>query len=200
MELGVKEVAKNPKALLMFSGGKTRMEGGALSEAVSYWQVSRAFDWFGVDSSMETRAFTEEHARDSFENLLFSICRFYELTGRFPQKITVVGFEAKRERFTDHHVKAIGYPGSNFTYIGTVAVNEEEMQEGEIAMRAKFAQDPYGCRGELERKRLARDPFNEGVPYSSRVKGLSQLFLHIDTCSQRIYKGILPWSPGVMFR
>ena len=26
-------------------------------------------------------AFTEEHARDSYENLLFSLCRFHELTG-----------------------------------------------------------------------------------------------------------------------
>ena len=50
MERGVREVAKNPRAMLVFSGGKTRREAGAISEASSYWQVSRAFDWFGVDA------------------------------------------------------------------------------------------------------------------------------------------------------
>jgi hypothetical protein len=29
------------------------------------------------------RALTEEHARDSFENLLFSVCRFKQLTSRW---------------------------------------------------------------------------------------------------------------------
>ena len=70
MELGVKEVAKNPNALLLFSGGKTKSDAGAISEASSYWQVSKAFDWFGVDVGVQSRVFTEEHARDSFENLL----------------------------------------------------------------------------------------------------------------------------------
>lgn len=43
----------------------------------------------GNDESVRSRALTEEHARDSFENLLFSVCRFRELTGRYPQNITV---------------------------------------------------------------------------------------------------------------
>ena len=53
MERGVRELAKNPRAMLVFSGGKTRREAGAISEASSYWQVSRAFDWFGVDAGVE---------------------------------------------------------------------------------------------------------------------------------------------------
>jgi hypothetical protein len=52
---------------------------------------------------------TEEHARDSFENLLFSICRFYELTGNYPESITVVGFEFKKERFIKVHRAAARY-------------------------------------------------------------------------------------------
>ena len=38
---------------------------------------------------MRWRTLTEEHARDSFENLLFSVCRFRELTGTYPYNITV---------------------------------------------------------------------------------------------------------------
>ena len=200
MERGVREVAKNPRALLVFSGGKTRREAGAISEASSYWQVSRAFDWFGVDADVERRVFTEEHARDSFENLLFSVSRFFELTRRFPSKITVVGFQSKRERFQKLHREAIRYPESNFTYIGTTALNEKEMAAGEVKVRAAFERDPFGCRGELALKRRERDPFNEGAPYSSEVKILSAFWLHIDTCSQRPFKGILPWSPGVILK
>lgn len=38
---------------------------------------------------MRSRALTEEHARDSFENLLFSVSRLRELRGSYPQNITV---------------------------------------------------------------------------------------------------------------
>lgn len=41
---------------------------------------------------VRSRALTEEHARDSFENLLFSFCRFRELTGSYPHNITVKAF------------------------------------------------------------------------------------------------------------
>lgn len=46
-------------------------------------------DFEGNRNSVRDRALTEEHARDSFENLLFSICRFRELTGSYPHNITV---------------------------------------------------------------------------------------------------------------
>jgi hypothetical protein len=37
----------------------------------------------------------EDYARDSFENLLFSICRFKEVTGNYPARVTVVGYTFK---------------------------------------------------------------------------------------------------------
>lgn len=43
----------------------------------------------GKEENVRSRALTEEHARDSFENLLFSVCRFRELTGRYPSNVTV---------------------------------------------------------------------------------------------------------------
>lgn len=44
---------------------------------------------------LRSRTLTEEHARDSFENLLFSVCRFRELTGAYPRNITVSLFYPK---------------------------------------------------------------------------------------------------------
>jgi hypothetical protein len=45
--------------------------------------------FIGKEENVRWRALTEEHARDSFENLLFSVCRFRELTGTYPYNINV---------------------------------------------------------------------------------------------------------------
>jgi len=74
IRLGVKEAAADPSALLLFSGGQTRQEAGPRSEGLSYWIVAEAAKWFGTED-VRKRTFTEEHARDSFENLLFGLCR-----------------------------------------------------------------------------------------------------------------------------
>eukprot|EP01037_Dinobryon_pediforme_P037403 gene37403-44865_t len=64
-----------------------------------------------------SNVYLEEYARDSFENLLFSICRFREVVGTYPKSISVVGFDFKGKRFSEHHRKAIGFPEANFTYV-----------------------------------------------------------------------------------
>lgn len=82
------------------------------------------------------RATTEDHALDSFQNLLFSIARFREYTGRYPTKITVVGYEFKRSRFTNLHRAAIRWPRDRFYYIGVDPENEHAMnaQGGEVSL------------------------------------------------------------------
>ncbi|XVE60173.1 hypothetical protein DITRI_Ditri05aG0106800 [Diplodiscus trichospermus] len=86
---GIESTARDDEALLLFSGGETRKDAGPRSEAQSYWTVAESEGWFGKEESVKWRALTEEHARDSFENLLFSVCRFRELTGTYPHNITV---------------------------------------------------------------------------------------------------------------
>jgi hypothetical protein len=61
------------------------------------------------------RMASEEFARDSYENLLFSLCRFHEITGRYPDKITVVGFGFKTKRFVDLHRRAIRFPDDRYS-------------------------------------------------------------------------------------
>lgn len=38
---------------------------------------------------------------------MFSLCRFYELTGRYPEMITVVSYDFKEARFSDVHRAAL---------------------------------------------------------------------------------------------
>lgn len=61
-------------SLLPVTGGKTRVLAGPKSEGESYFFVADHYDWWGKPD-LRARASTEDFARDSFENLLFSICR-----------------------------------------------------------------------------------------------------------------------------
>ena len=192
MRAGVNAIASNSEALLVFSGGKTRLGAGSLSEAASYWQASRAASWFGVDD-VERRAFTEEHARDSLENVLFGVARFRELTGKVPRNLTVVSYEFKRERFARDHRAALRWPEDRFAFVGTPAASPERetsSARSEVAVRAAFAKDPYGCAGALGKKRAGRDPFNVGQPYERTNPDLADLFRH---CAARTFEGPLPW-------
>ena len=72
--------------------------------------------------------------RLALQNLLFSLARFKEsvtsrcadidtdaslrYAGRFPTRITVVGFGMKRKRFEEVHREAIRWPSDAFDYVG----------------------------------------------------------------------------------
>ncbi len=85
-------------------------------------------------SSALLRATTENHALDSYQNLLFSVARFHEYTGRWPARITVVGYEMKRRRFTELHRAALRWPAPRFAYVGIDAESEDaaSAQQGEV--------------------------------------------------------------------
>jgi hypothetical protein len=98
------------------SGGKTREAAGPLSEGVGYWRIGQSVRWLGRPD-VRDRTATEDFAQDSFENLLFGLCRFRELAGHFPEHVTVVSWRFKEARFALHR-DAIGWPESRWTYLG----------------------------------------------------------------------------------
>lgn len=193
IEKGVEIAATDDAALLLFSGGETRKDAGPRSEAQSYWIVAESKQWFGKRDNVRSRALTEEHARDSFENLLFSVCRFRELTGTYPQNITVVGYDFKEERFVHLHRSAIRFPEGRFLYSGTPSSqnSKEAALKGEALVRAQFQEDPYGCLGSLRHKKLGRDPFHRSIPYPNGCPEIQGLFRY---CGTAPYPGLLPWA------
>lgn len=199
---GVKLTEEDRKSLLVFSGGQTRYEAGPKSEAQSYWVIADHFNWWWK-TNVKLRATTEEFARDSFENLLFGICRFYECVRRYPECITVVSWAFKEERF-ELHRKAIRFPKSRFIFKG---VNNPVDLAGAMKGEQKnaigpFTRDPYGteeapknrdpkektvCLGD---KRKERNPFNRQHPYEVSCPGLADLLRH---SGSGYYDGDLPW-------
>lgn len=163
----------------------------------------------GVDRSLDLsrlRVTTENFALDSFENLLFSIARFYEYTGAYPLKITVVGYEFKRKRFLELHAPALRWPTSRFLPGGTrqfnyVGIDDESM----TAMPHDnaydlFERDMYGCYGALLKKRRRRNASRRLDPYRSTAPQLAGLLDWCPTYESRLqglYPGWLPWDPRV---
>ncbi|KAJ1928851.1 hypothetical protein IWQ60_001703 [Tieghemiomyces parasiticus] len=108
IRMGSDMLAQRPESLLVFSGGQTKPQAGMRSEAQSYWQLAQGQGWFKSDNLW--RATTEEFARDSFENILFSMCRFYELTGHYPRKLSVISYPFKQKRYETLHRVALKIP------------------------------------------------------------------------------------------
>jgi hypothetical protein len=187
---GISQLASDPKAILLFSGGQTREAAGPFSEAGSYLLYAMQNGWFGHDPTIKNRVFTEDFARDSFENVLFSICRFYQITGYYPFHITVLGFPFKKWRFEDLHRSAIGFPQERFSYhcVGgnTTGLSNNGRPSGwendstrpfiyDSAVQL-FQQDKFGCSVELAQKRRDRNPFSNVPPYMQSCLQLNPSF------------------------
>lgn len=166
--------------------------------------------------TLRSRTFLEEYARDSFENLLFSICRFYEVTQKYPTKVTVIGLSVKKRRFTELHRAALRYPVDRFSYIGSgltenkmkgtkptastsnrTSFSSDEIPEGEFKNAYEpFSHDLYGCSDPLDIKRRSRNPFmrtNGLLGYQESCPALKPLMRFCSTDGS-VFAGHLPWD------
>lgn len=180
---------------------------GPITEGASYFRVADALNLWearernesivDISNNVRARTATEEFATDSFENLLFSICRFYEVTGSYPKHITMVSFSFKEHRFRNLHVPALLWPDSQFSYIGVdpdphTGFNLNRASEGESMNAAKpFRSDPYGCSTPvLQQKRKDRNPFRRTPPYELSCPDMRAI-LH--WCGPQIIEENMPW-------
>jgi hypothetical protein len=107
MEMNVEAGGLEERSKLIIRGATRPPPSPPLSESQSYLSLARTLSLI-PDSPppsstsdklpLNMRVTTEEYALDSYQNLLFAIARFHEVTGRWPGKITVVGYGMKRRR------------------------------------------------------------------------------------------------------
>jgi hypothetical protein len=190
VERGVAISAQQTEGLLIYAGGQTDAAAGPRSEGQGYWLVAEHHAWFGHKDVRE-RATTEEFSLDSFQNLLYGICRFREVSGVYPDNIIAVGWKFKAARF-DLHRRALRFPEARFHYEG---VNDPETLEANLPFEkvraALFERDPYGVTREPEQKRDARNVFRRQHGYRESCPELSALLAHRST---ELFSGTLPWS------
>jgi hypothetical protein len=190
IEAGVKTAAADPNSLLIFAGGYSRPDAGPRSEAQSYFWIADHYGWFG-SPEVRDRAITEEFSRDSYENLLYSICRCKEFTGDYPGHVTFVSWEFKRARF-ELHRRTMGWPAERFSYLGpNNPPDVDQAIAAETRNRGAYEKDPYSSTLEFRLKRDARNPFRRTAGYLQVCPELRGLIEHE---GPDWYAGPLPWE------
>lgn len=196
--LSISELNQDPKSHLIISGGETKKEAGPISESLSYYMLAKKLFKNDEELILE-RISTETFARDSFENVVFLICRFYEIFGTYPERITIVGFEFKRKRFLDLHLEtALLFPKEKVVYIGNapdpkdITDKEEkeryfkEIDENEYKFAVSlFETDWYGINSGLLKKKMKRNPFNRYHGYVQSNPHLADFLIAIHDNSSK---------------
>ena len=134
-----------------------------------------------------------------FLSRLFSICRFKEITGHYPTKITTVSFTFKRRRFETLHAPALRWPSNQFVYVGidppaSTGFDIDASTKGELENAAKpFESDPYGCHSDiLQQKRLDRNPYSRTPPYPLSCPEMAELLKY---CGPELFPlDQIPWG------
>ena len=145
----------------------------------------------------------EENAVDSYQNLLFSILRYYSILKRWPQHITLISHDFKKRRFIELHRRAIRWPIGKFTFVGIDppenVVSRLDLDIGEENKGfGSWKKDPYASQLFLQNKREARgwDPeqldqvCHSAVPMS--VKSL--VYWNGGRTKSEWYTKPLPWD------
>eukprot|EP00956_Cyclotella_meneghiniana_P001898 scaffold2066_cov68-Cyclotella_meneghiniana.AAC.5 len=207
IQAGIRLALEDEKSLLVFSGGETRAQTGPDTEdALDLWNGRNVFKDDNNSNSRTTpqstvraRTITEEYATDSFENLMFSICRFHDITGSYPEKISLVSFTFKQQRFETLHANALQWPLSRFNYVGvdpplSTGFDLQQASDGERQNSlVPFQTDPYGCHTEiLQKKRRERNPFSRKAPYELTCPDMKSLLYWCGP--SLIPKSKIPWT------
>lgn len=172
IDTGLELLRGDPEAVVMFSGGRTREEAGHWSEAATYKAVAeRRMEQDGYNDEerarLRGRMLLESYARDSFENVQFSLLKFYRELGRLPVQTTIIGWGFKEKRFRFHWETLALQATEAMTYVGrNDPRNLNDATRAERQVLDEFRRDPRGEYGTLAQKKEQRNPFNVRSPYA----------------------------------
>jgi hypothetical protein len=185
--------------------GPTRPET-KISEGESYARLAKLHSYWNIlpSKDLERMILVEERALDSFHNMLFSITKFHEVTGHFPERITIVSNEFKRARFLNLHSKALRWSSDRINFIGIdpdyMAVDLERaksVREGEKRNGFEpWEKDMYGAGAVLQKKRDNRNPWLIAQSLFETQEAKNRSGLESVCIEQREFlgKGPYPWE------
>lgn len=152
----IKALQEGNYEVLVISGGYTKKE-------VEKSEAQGMLDWaHDLELNLNTeKVLLEEYSRDSFENVLFSMCRFYLEYKQFPESVGVCSWKSKERRFRIVG-KALRLPNYSFLGIG----EKRELEEVEAELLDIIINDPFHRNSSLALKRQQRDPWGKGNPYA----------------------------------
>lgn len=194
---GALMVEKRSEAMLIFSGGMTGHSN--FTEAEGYEKV---FHRLGSSWESFNRYELENWATDSYQNLLFSILRFKQVSGRYPHSITVITHAFKTDRFLELHAPAVKWPADRIRVQGinppfTLAELQQTEKGEEVRAVQPFVNDPYGVQPSLADKRRARNwDFQMIADLASELEPEVGELLVWDggETGRDVYPGTLPWE------
>lgn len=198
------------KTLLVMSGGPTKHSLTPLSEARSYYHAALAQAMAQGEHGggqahqlfSRGRILLEEHATDSFQNLLFSILLFRRTTGRYPKQIRVITHAFKARRFLDLHAPAIRWPSDRIQVQGIDPVMSGSEREHTVNGENKhgytpWLEDPLGTGDVLASKRRNRgwdeqavEHLVEGLEDSVRELVMGTVPEHLPWASAAVEDGV----------
>lgn len=134
---------------------------------------------------------------DSFQNVMFSLIEFNQRHGNFPEEMTVISYELKRERFEQLHFKTakeLMLPTSQAeidvswqgipTFIGidprelreySKSDKAEAMMELEAQVFDIWKGSPFGLSGPLMEKKRTRNKWGIDLSYPLVLAGGAEL-------------------------
>ncbi|KAL5333346.1 hypothetical protein BJX70DRAFT_392272 [Aspergillus crustosus] len=149
VKAGLRILDGDEEGVLVFLGA-TKRPATDLTEGESYLNLVTDNGFFGNKNITPAQLSAETHATDSYQNVLFSLLQFRVHTGVYPQKLTVITHEFKRERFLGCHFPALGLRAEDEDRVSLIGINPPEevtpLREG----------DMYSVREELKGKRVKR--------------------------------------------
>jgi hypothetical protein len=194
------------RTLLVLSGGPTKPSLTPLSEARSYYSAALAQELAqGAHGGGRThqlfskgRILLEEHATDSFQNLLFSILLFRRTTGRYPKQIRLITHAFKARRFLELHAPAVNWPPEKIQVQGIDPVMSKAEREETVLGEEKYGyapwvKDPLGTGDVLASKR--RDRGWDEQEAERLVEGLED---SVKALVKGSILGPLPWESAAL--
>jgi hypothetical protein len=198
------EDSRRETNLLIFSGGATKRSRTQLTEARSYYHAALAEELAAGHRGggrthtlfSKGRILLEEHATDSFQNLLFSILLFRRITGRYPKTIRIVTHAFKAPRFLELHAPAIRWPKDRIMVQGidpimTSSELETTLQGEKKSGFAPWKEDALGTGQSTGNKRKQRG-WDDSV--------IEKLTEGLEESVKQLVRGtvtdVLPWEAG----